>query len=166
MKKFNDFVNELKLNEETVWFRKFNKESDDFMDLLDAVLSGNKEEFTKDVNEFVLQISKGESPSYHLFIPVINDKLYQEYYKIGKERGIISYNYVDFVKLLKSKNSDIIFPKMLFKGVMSDMNDGGGELRQYTSGESREYLDGLSVERGKEKLGVMLKNKGIIKDNE
>ena len=49
---------------------------------------------------------------------------------------------------------------------MSDMNDGGGELRQYTSGESREYLDGLSVERGKEKLGVMLKNKGIIKDNE
>lgn len=162
--KNNEVKESRRLNEEIVWFRNFNKESNDFMDLLDAVLAGNKSGFSKAVNEFVLQTSKGETPSYHLFIPVINDKVYQEYYKIGQDTGMIAYNYVDFVKALKNKNSDIIFPKMLFRGVLHDMRDGGTELRPYTNGESREYLDGLSVERGKEKLSVILKNKGIIKE--
>lgn len=164
--KNNDIKENMKINEGIAWFRNFNKDSDDFMDLLDAVLAGNKEGFTKAVNEFVLQLSQGEQPSYHLFIPVINDKVFEEYYKLGKSRGILAYGYPEFKKILMNKKAEIIFPKMLFNGVMSDMRDGGTELRPYTTGKSKFYLDNLSVERGKEKLGVMLKNKGIIKDDD
>lgn len=165
--KNNDIKENMKINEGVIaWFRNFNQESDNFMDLLDAVLVGNKDGFTKAVDEFVLQMSNGEQPSYHLFIPVINNKVFEEYYKIGKSRGILAYSFPEFKKILMNRNAEIIFPKMLFRGVISDMKDGGGELRQYTSGKSRFYLDNLSVERGKEKLGVMLKNKGIVKDEE
>jgi hypothetical protein len=170
LKNFTQFTNENIniIKEEIVWFKHFNKASDNFMDLLDAVLAANKEGFSDAVNEFVLQYSKGDRPSTDIFTSVINDSVYEEYYKIGEERGIVAYNFEEFKKELKRKNSDIIFPKMLYNGVMSDMmeSDAGSNLLPYTSGEAKKYLENLSVERGKEKLGVMLKNKGIIKEEE
>ena len=160
LKNYTDFI-----NEELVWFRGFNKESENFLDLLDAVISGNKDGFSESVNKFVIQISKGDRPTPDIFNDVINNKFYEEYYKIGQERGI-PYEFDDFKEELIRKNCERIFPKMLYNGVMSEMNDGGSLLREYTTGEAKEYLDSLSVERGKDKLGVMLKNKGIIKDED
>lgn len=159
LKNYKDFI-----NEELVWFRNFNKESDDFLDLLDAVIAGNKEGFSNAVNNFVLQISSGDRPTPDIFNGVINDEFYIEYFRIGQQRGI-PYEFDDFKEELIRKNCERIFPKMLYKGVMTEMNDGGSMLREYTTGEAKEYLDSLSVERGKEKLGTMLKNKGIIKEN-
>lgn len=164
IKNYNEFIKENIVNEDLVWFRGFNKESDNFMDLLDGVLAGNKDGFCEAVNSFVLQISRGDRPNPDTFMQVITEKFYEEYYKIGLERGI-GYDFEGFKEELIRKGANTIFPKMLYKAVMSDMtNDGGSGLLQYTSGEAKEYLSGLSVERGKEKLGVMLKNKGIIKE--
>jgi len=168
MKKFNEFVKskktDKKINEEIVWFRHFNKESDDFMNLLEAVIAGNKDGFIKAVSEFVLQIKNNKVPTSEIFKPVITDKVFEEYYKIGLKWGIIGYNFEDFKEELINKNCLNIFPSMLIRGVKSEMKDGGSELIPFTTGEAREYLGELSVERGKEKLGNMLQNKGIIKE--
>ena len=165
MKKYKEFINEEVVNEELVWFRHFNKESDNFMDLLDAVISGNKIGFVEVVDEFVLKLSKGEIPRPEIFNSIINDKVYEEYYNLGVKRGVV-YSFEKFKSLLKEKNSDTIFPLMLYKGVKSDMLDGGSDLLEYTTGESRKYLEDLSIDRGKDKLEVMLKNKGILNEEE
>lgn len=170
-----------------VWWHGFNEVSDYVYYFVETLKKNQSalSSFKRIVDSIVGKLGETDftDPTYNyerlakalsdIYVPMLlkitkSDKFFNDYYDVlcdnikyfRKDTG----GYEGFLEMIKDqvthfnkKDMREDLASIMFRAIISDYRDGAHEIEDYVSGKNKEYLDKQSIERGKEKLGIILR---------
>ena len=146
------------------WVRGIDKRTDNFLDIFETLDKVKHNELKPIINKLVLSVQDRtlSNQNNNIFVPLLDDAVYKEWYQLGLKRGHLMIPYSEFKEMLQSKGVSNIHSKEIFNGVLDNVKDYNGEDLidlNLVDGKALDYLKKLQKENAINKLETMFSNK-------